>query len=52
MWQEARAGLGYVARARTCGTSPPAPGTLNLFGNIGGVLLLLYIVGDERGSSR
>jgi MFS family permease len=50
MWQEARAGLGYVARSPYLRNIAACTGTLNLFGNIGGVLLLLYLV-DELGLS-
>jgi MFS family permease len=42
MWQEARAGLGYVASNRYLRSIAACTGTLNLFGNIGGVMLLLY----------
>ena len=50
MWQEARAGLGYVARSPYLRNIAACTGTLNLFGNIGGVLLLLYVV-EELGLS-
>ncbi|MEA2650586.1 MAG: hypothetical protein QOI85_307, partial [Chloroflexota bacterium] len=50
MWQEARAGLGYVARSPYLRNIAACTGTLNLFGNIGGVLLLLYLV-EELGLS-
>jgi MFS family permease len=50
MWHEARAGLGYVARSPYLRNIAACTGTLNLFGNIGGVLLLLYLV-DELGLS-
>ena len=50
MWQEARAGIGYVARSPYLRNIAACTGTLNLFGNIGGVLLLLYLV-DELGLS-
>jgi MFS family permease len=46
MWQEARAGLGYVAASPYLRNIAACTGTLNLFGNIGGVILLLYIVED------
>lgn len=42
MWQDARAGLGYVAASPYLRSIAACTGTLNLFGNIGGVLLLLY----------
>ncbi len=44
MWQEARAGLGYVATSPYLRSIAACTGTLNLFGNIGGVILLLYAV--------
>ncbi len=50
MWQEARAGLGYVASSPYLRNIAACTGTLNLFGNIGGVLLLLYVV-EELGLS-
>lgn len=50
MWQEARAGLGYVAASPYLRNIAACTGTLNLFGNIGGVLLLLY-ANDELGLS-
>jgi predicted MFS family arabinose efflux permease len=44
MWQEARAGLGYVLASPYLRNIAACTGTLNLFGNIGGVVALLYIV--------
>lgn len=44
MWQEARAGLGYVVASPYLRNIAACTGTLNLFGNIGQVVLLLYIV--------
>ena len=46
MWEEARAGLGYVARSPYLRNIAACTGTLNLFGNIGGVILLLYFVNE------
>ena len=48
MWQEARAGLGYVRASPYLRNIAACTGTLNLFGNIGGVILLLYIAEDLR----
>jgi len=48
MWQEARAGLGYVAASPYLRNIAACTGTLNLFGNIGGVILLLYAVDELR----
>ena len=50
MWEEARAGLGYVVHSPYLRNIAACTGTLNLFGNIGGVILLLYFV-DELGLS-
>lgn len=44
MWQEARAGVGYVAASPYLRNIAACTGTLNLFGNIGQVVLLLYVV--------
>ncbi len=44
MWQEARAGLGYVLSNRYLRSIAACTGTANLFGNIGGVILILYAV--------
>ncbi len=44
MWQEARAGLGYVAESPYLRNIAACTGILNLFGNIGTVVMLLYIV--------
>lgn len=41
---EARAGLGYVLRHPYLRNIAACTGTLNLFGNMGGVILVLYIV--------
>jgi MFS family permease len=48
MVAEARAGMGYVLRHPYLRNIAACTGTLNLFGNIGGVILVLYIV-DELG---
>ena len=48
MWQEARAGLGYVLRNPYLRSIAACTGTFNLFGNIGTVILLLYLV-EELG---
>ncbi|HJP71118.1 MAG TPA: MFS transporter [Candidatus Limnocylindria bacterium] len=50
MWQEARAGVGYVAASPYLRSIAACTGTLNLFGNIGGVLLIFYAV-QELGLS-
>ena len=47
MWQEARAGLGYVLGSPYLRNIAACTGTLNLFGNIGGAIALLYIVSEE-----
>ncbi|HEY8169556.1 MAG TPA: MFS transporter [Candidatus Limnocylindria bacterium] len=44
MWQEARAGLGYVRDSPYLRNIAACTGLLNLFGNIGQVVMLLYIV--------
>src|SRR6188508_318946 len=49
MWQEARAGLGYVLSNRFLRSIAACTGTANLFGNIGGTVVLLYIAGDDEG---
>jgi MFS family permease len=46
MWQEARAGLGYVLGSPYLRNIAACTGTLNLFGNIGGTVALLYIVNE------
>jgi MFS family permease len=43
MWQEARAGLGYVRDSPYLRNIAACTGTFNLFGNIGQVVMLLYI---------
>ena len=48
MWQEARAGVGYVISNRYLRSIAACTGTANLFGNISGAVLILYFV-DERG---
>ena len=47
MWQEARAGLGYVATNRYLRSIAACTATFNLFGNISGVLLILYLAGED-----
>ena len=44
MWQEARAGLTYVRDSPYLRSIAACTGTYNLFGNIGGVVTLLYLV--------
>ena len=46
MWQEARAGVGYVVSNRYLRSIAACTGTFNLFGNVGGVIAILYIA-DE-----
>jgi MFS family permease len=48
MWQEARAGVGYVFASPYLRSIAACTGTANLFGNISGVVLILYFV-DEQG---
>ena len=50
MWQEARAGIGYVVSNRYLRSIAACTGTANLFGNISGVVLILYLV-EELGLS-
>ena len=47
MWQEARAGVGYVLSNRYLRSIAACTGTANLFGNISGAILILYLAGDE-----
>jgi len=47
MWQEARAGLGYVATNRYLRSIAACTGTFNLFGNISGAVLILYLVDKD-----
>jgi MFS family permease len=44
MWQEARAGLTYVRDSRYLRSIAACTGSFNLFGNIGAVVTLLYLV--------
>jgi MFS family permease len=44
MWHEARAGLSYVRESPYLRNIAACTGTLNLFGNIGQVVMLLYII--------
>jgi len=44
MWQEARAGLTFVRDSPFLRSIAACTGSFNLFGNIGGVVLLLYLV--------
>ena len=48
MWQEARAGVGYVFSNRYLRSIAACTGTANLFGNISGAVLILYFV-EEQG---
>ena len=46
MWQEARAGLGYVFTSPYLRSIAATTGTLNLFGNISGAVLILYLFNE------
>ena len=47
MWQEARAGIGYVVSNRYLRSIAACTGTANLFSNISGAVLILYLVNQE-----
>lgn len=47
MWQEARAGVGYVVTNRYLRSIAACTGTANLFGNISGAVLILYLVSED-----
>ena len=49
MWQEARAGVGYVFSNRYLRSIAACTGTFNLFGNISGAVLILYFVREADG---
>ena len=49
MWQEARAGVGYVVSNRYLRSIAASTGTSNLFGNISGAVLILYLVKEDIG---
>jgi MFS family permease len=49
MWQEARAGIGYVVSNRYLRSIAACTGTANLFGNISGAVLILYFVREADG---
>jgi MFS family permease len=49
MWQEARAGIGYVLASPYLRSIAACTGTANLFGNIAGAVLILYFVRAEDG---
>ena len=49
MWQEARAGVGYVVSNRYLRSIAACTGTFNLFGNISGAVLILYLVRGDIG---
>lgn len=47
MWQEARAGVGYVVTNHYLRSIAACTGTANLFGNISGAILVLYLVSPD-----
>jgi MFS family permease len=47
MWQEARAGIGYVFASPYLRSIAACTGTSNLFGNVSGAVLILYIVRED-----
>ena len=49
MWQEARAGIGYVVSNKYLRSIAACTGTANLFGNISGAVLVLYLFRDDIG---
>jgi len=49
MWQEARAGVGYVVSNRYLRSIAACTGTANLFSNISYAVLILYLVREDIG---
>ena len=49
MWQEARAGVGYVITNRYLRSIAATTGTANLFSNISGAVLILYLNSPDIG---
>ena len=49
MWREARAGIGYVVTNRYLRSIAACTGTANLFGNISGAVMILYLVREDIG---
>jgi MFS family permease len=47
MWQEARAGVGYVLSNRYLRSIAACTGTANLFSNASGAVLILYLVNED-----
>jgi MFS family permease len=47
MWQEARAGVGYVFSNRYLRSIAACTGTANLFSNMSGAVLILYLVNED-----
>ena len=47
MWQEARAGIGYVFANPYLRSIAACTGTANLFGNVSGAVLILYIARED-----
>jgi predicted MFS family arabinose efflux permease len=47
MWQEARAGIGYVFASPYLRSIAACTGTANLFGNVSGAVLILYIARED-----
>jgi predicted MFS family arabinose efflux permease len=47
MWQEARAGIGYVFASPYLRSIAACTGTFNLFGNISAAILILYLNGRD-----
>jgi MFS family permease len=47
MWHEARAGVGYVVSNRYLRSIAACTGTANLFSNISGAVLILYLVNED-----
>jgi MFS family permease len=49
MWQEARAGIGYVVTNRYLRSIAACTGTANLFSNASGAVIILYLVREDIG---
>jgi MFS family permease len=47
MWQEARAGVGYVFSNRYLRSIAATTGTANLFSNMSGAVLILYLLNED-----